>query len=64
MGYKPKPREERIELLPYSHHPGGDCNCRERTIHTGRFMGGSEACGRCLKLIGRRTWHQPERRPF
>ncbi len=62
MASAPKQREKIIELVPWSFHKSGDCNCRERVIHTGRFYGGSEACGRCGKLQGKREFRQPPRR--
>ncbi len=64
MGFTTKQREQIIELVPWSFHPSGDCSCRERTIHTGRFQGGSETCGRCGQLIGKKEWNPAPRRLF
>ena len=62
MAYVTKQREQIIELVPFSFHPGGVCGCRERTIPSGTFRGGSQDCRRCRSLIGKRSWQQPPKR--
>ena len=62
MSFRPKPRDETMFTEKHSWHPSGDCVCRERTIHTGRFQGGSETCDYCGCLIDRKKWVEIPRR--